>query len=174
MPRPLTTAASVALAMVVLASGGCAAGRDRTSASSAGSAPSTGTDQTRGSVGGSLGTESSGPARASGNGAQVCADALKASSAAAQVYVAELGKMLQATGASDSAAAKEAERRAAAAITDWSASLREQSARASDPRLKAVLAEIATEVGAMKPDIASVKESRLEELQQRLDELCGG
>lgn len=173
MPRPATTVVTVALAMVVLAVGGCAAGRDRTSATRAGSAASTGTDTNPGPVGGTPGTQSSSPARASGNGAQVCADALKASSASAQVYVAELGKLLQATGARDSAAAKEAEGRAAPALTDWSASLREQSARASDPRLKALLAELATEVGTMRPDIASVQESRLEELQQRLDELCG-
>lgn len=160
--------ATVALSIVAPAIVGCSADKDPTAA------PSVGADEQQGQTGSAPRTESAQPARASGNGAQVCAEALKSSSASAQVYVAELGKMLQATGVQDTAAAREAEQRAVAAVTDWSTALREQSAKATDPRLKALLAEIATEVGTMKPDIASIQESRLEQLQQRLDELCGG
>lgn len=172
MRRPLVTAVIAIAAAVTIA--GCSAEQDTSASAPATSAPAGGADEHSGHI---IGTPEPGstPARvATGNAAKVCAEALKASSASAQTYVAELGKMLQATGAKDTAAAKEAERQAAAAITDWAAAMNKQSAEATDPQLKALLAEIATEVGTMKADIASIQESTLETLQQRLDELCGG
>jgi hypothetical protein len=83
-----------------------------------------------------------------------------------------LGKSLQAAGANDSAGAQAAQRKAEAALQTWSTAMREQSAKSTDARLKAVLAEIATEVGAMKASVDSVDEVKLDQLQQRLDQLC--
>lgn len=172
MRRPLVTAAVIA---ALLATTACSGDEDPSAAAPTPSASTGAADDHTGHVLASPATgAATSPGRpATGNGAQVCAEALKTSSASAQVYVAELGKMLQATGAQDNAAAKEAEQRAATAIANWSTEMRKQSAQATDPQLKGLLAEIATEVGTMKADIASIEQNTLENLQQRLDQLCG-
>lgn len=110
---------------------------------------------------------------AGGNAKEVCAAATKSSSDSVRIFVAELGNMLQATSAKDAAAAETAQRKAEAALNSWSSAMREQSARATDPRLKAVLADIAAEVSTMKASVDSVDEVKLDQLQQRLDQLCG-
>ncbi|MEU5941488.1 hypothetical protein ABZ807_20410 [Micromonospora sp. NPDC047548] len=112
-------------------------------------------------------------APAGGNGPQVCAEAEQASSAAVRTYVEELGKMIAAVGANDSTGAETARKRAESALTTWRSALREQSARATDPQLKTLLTELATEVGTLGADVESIDETELDRLQQRLDQLCG-
>ncbi|MEV0808608.1 hypothetical protein [Micromonospora sp. NPDC050200] len=112
-------------------------------------------------------------APAGGNGPQVCAEAEQASSAAVRTYVEELGKMIAAVGANDSSGAETARKRAESALTTWRSALREQSARATDPQLKILLTELATEVGSLGADVESIDETELDRLQQRLDQLCG-
>ncbi len=51
--------------------------------------------------------------------------------------------------------------------------MREQAAKATDPQLKATLAEMGAEVAGLKPDVTSIDGSRLDQLQQRIDQLCG-
>jgi hypothetical protein len=82
--------------------------------------------------------------------------------------------MVQASGAGDSKGAEEARRRAETAIAGWAAAMREQSARASDPRLRAALADVGTEVGTLTADLNAIDETALDRLQQRVDQLCGG
>ncbi|MDH6465697.1 hypothetical protein M2302_005899 [Micromonospora sp. A200] len=112
-------------------------------------------------------------APAGGNGPQVCAAAEQASSAAVRTYVEELGKMIAAVGANDSTGAETARKRAESALTSWRAALREQSAQATDPQLKTLLTDLATEVGRLGADVESIDETELDRLQQRLDQLCG-
>ncbi|MGK5444028.1 hypothetical protein ACSNN7_19730 [Micromonospora sp. URMC 105] len=112
-------------------------------------------------------------APAGGNGPQVCADAEQASSAAVRTYVEELGKMIAAVGANDSTGAETARKRAESALATWRSALREQSARATDPQLKTLLTDLATEVGTLGADVESIDETELDRLQQRLDQLCG-
>ncbi|MFC8906416.1 hypothetical protein, partial [Micromonospora sp. NPDC057140] len=109
---------------------------------------------------------------AGGNAPEVCAAAQQASSAAVRTYVAELGKMIGAVGASDSATAEAARKRAEAALTGWRTALREQSVQATDPQLRTLLADLATEVGMLGTDVDAIDEEELDELQQRLDQLC--
>ncbi|MEH1055233.1 hypothetical protein V6U89_08485 [Micromonospora sp. CPCC 206171] len=112
-------------------------------------------------------------APAGGNGPQVCAAAEQASSAAVRTYVEELGKMIAAVGANDSTGAETARKRAESALTSWRSALQEQSARATDPQLKTLLTDLATEVGTLGADVESIDETELDRLQQRLDQLCG-
>ncbi|MEU4713763.1 hypothetical protein AB0F73_08955 [Micromonospora purpureochromogenes] len=112
-------------------------------------------------------------APAGGNGPQVCAAAEQASSAAVRTYVEELGKMIAAVGANDSTGAETARKRAESALTSWRSALQEQSAQATDPQLKTLLTDLATEVGRLGADVESIDETELDRLQQRLDQLCG-
>lgn len=109
---------------------------------------------------------------AGGNGPQVCADAEAASTTAVRTYVEELGKMIAAVGANDSTAADTARKRAETALTTWRTVLREQSGRATDPQLKTLLTDLATEIGRLGTDVDSIDETELDGLQQRLDQLC--
>jgi hypothetical protein len=116
----------------------------------------------------------SGPAGSAGAGdaEQVCAAAQRASTTAVGTYVAELGRMVAAVGAGDSAAAEVARGRAGAALDGWRTALREQSERATDPQLKTMLTDLGTEVAALRADVESIDETELDRLQQRLDQLC--
>lgn len=114
---------------------------------------------------GSTGTPSAGDA-------QVCAESQRAGTTAVRVYVEELGRMVAAVGAGDSATAEAARVRAEAALAQWRATLREQSARAADPQLRTLLNDMGTEVAALGVDGESIDETELDRLQQRLDQLC--
>jgi len=175
MRRLLVTVAAIA---ALFAAAGCSGERDPvTGSTSPGTAPSGGASSPDAPAPGGTGVPSGSPgtdtAPAGGNGKEVCAAATKASTTSVQTFVAELGKSLQAAGSNDTAGARAAQQKAEAALRTWSTTMREQSAQATDARLKAVLAEIATEVGTMKASVDSVDETKLEQLQQRLDQLCG-
>ncbi|MFC3500852.1 hypothetical protein ACFOOK_07715 [Micromonospora krabiensis] len=116
-------------------------------------------------------TGATGPA-GGGNSATVCAAAQQAGATALRTYVEEVGRMVAAIGANDSATAEAARRRAEAALTGWRATLRQQSDRAADPELKTLLSDMETEVAAMGADVDAIDESELDRLQQRLDQLC--
>ncbi|MGI5148146.1 hypothetical protein ACQEVC_17525 [Plantactinospora sp. CA-294935] len=171
MRRLLVTAA---IAAALFAAAGCSGERDGAAAPgpsggpSAG-APSSGAATPGASPGGSPAVDTS---PAGGNGKEVCEAATKAATSSVQTFVSELGKSLQAASTGDTAGAQAAQRKAEAALQTWGNAMREQSARATDERLKTVLAEIATEVGTMKATVESVDENKLQELQQRLEALC--
>ncbi|MFY1672663.1 hypothetical protein ACN27G_22290 [Plantactinospora sp. WMMB334] len=175
MRRLLVTAA---IAAALFAAAGCSGERDGASGPGPSAGPSSGAPATGATTpGASPGAPGGSPAvvdtrPAGGNGREVCEAATKASTSSVQTFVSELGKSLQAAGTGDTAGAEAARRRAEAALQTWGNAMREQSARATDERLKTVLAEIATEVGTMKASIESVDENKLQELQQRLDQLC--
>jgi hypothetical protein len=184
MRRLLATAT---IGAVLLLGAGCSGPGDRTddAAAPAASSPAgaaTGSGATGGPGGGTgpggagvpgdTGT-SSPEAPAGGNAASVCDAAVKASSTAGTEFVRELGTMLQAGGKGDNAAADAAERGAQKALDRWADAMEQQADRATDARLRTVLDEIGAEVGKMKADIDSVDATRLEQLRQRLDQLCG-
>jgi hypothetical protein len=110
---------------------------------------------------------------ATGNATQVCAAARKLSTEKVTAFITELGVMLSASGSGDTAAAQKAERAAGQAIRDWSTGLRAQAREADDPRLARVLGEMATEAATVTTDIESIDDARLDDLQGRLDTLCG-
>ncbi|MDW5327341.1 hypothetical protein [Plantactinospora sp. KLBMP9567] len=171
MRRLLVTAA---IAAALFAAAGCSGERDGAAApgpsgSPSAGAPSSGAATPGASPGGSPAVDTS---PAGGNGKEVCAAATKAATSSVQTFVSELGKSLQAASTGDTAGAQAAQRKAEAALQTWGTAMREQSARATDERLKTVLAEIATEVGTMKATVESVDENKLQELQQRLEALC--
>ncbi|MFC6021901.1 hypothetical protein ACFP2T_37790 [Plantactinospora solaniradicis] len=176
MRRLLVTAAAIA---VLFTAAGCSAERDRagspnsSGAEPSGRVPSSGAPSPGGTAPGPTGSPGTDTGPAGGNGKEVCEAATKASTTSVQTFVAELGKSLQAAGANDTAGAQAAQRKAEAALRTWGTAMQEQSAKATDARLKAVLAEIATEVGTMKASVDSVDENKLDQLQQRLDQLCG-
>ncbi|MBO4210808.1 hypothetical protein GSF22_33160 [Micromonospora echinofusca] len=172
--------AVTAVAVAMLAGAGCSADREgaggtATPGVTAGPTGTPGTGPTTPPGAGPGGSPAGGTAApAGGNGREVCDAAIRAGSTAVQTYVSELGTMLTATGAGDTKTAEAARQRAEAALKGWRTELTRQSALATDARLKTVLAEIAAEVGTMKADINSIDSDKLDQLQQRLDQLCAG
>jgi hypothetical protein len=110
---------------------------------------------------------------ATGNAEQVCSAARRLGADQAAAFIGELGKALTAGGDGDQAAADRARRAAATAINRWSVGLRAEADRADDPRLGGLLDDMAAEVSTMTADVDSIDDARLDELQQRLDQLCG-
>ncbi|WP_422736479.1 hypothetical protein ACN263_23380 [Micromonospora sp. WMMD729] len=147
--------ARTVLVVVLVAGAGCSDGRSG-GADPAGSAPSTGTPVDR----------------VAGGDVQVCAEARRAGATAVREYVEELGRMVAAAGAGDTATADAARARAQAALAGWQAALREQRARAADAQLRMLLSDLGTEVAALGGDVESIDETELDRLQQRLDQLC--
>ena len=104
--------------------------------------------------------------------AGVCARAKQAGSVAVQTYVQKLAEMLRAGGTGDRSTEKAARRDAEAALAGWRDVLREQAGRATDPGLRTLLADLATEVGGLGTDVRKIDETAFDRLQQRLDQLC--
>ncbi|MEU6204679.1 hypothetical protein ABZ814_13950 [Micromonospora musae] len=107
-----------------------------------------------------------------GNTPAVCAAVRRAGEVAVRTYDQELGRMVAATGAGDATAAETARRRAGDALAGWRAVLGEQSARAADPQLGALLDDLGAEVAGMVADVGGFDETGLDRLGQRLDRLC--
>ncbi|MEV1332402.1 hypothetical protein AB0J20_22840 [Micromonospora costi] len=156
--------------------GAAPAGSGPTGGASSGAGSSSGASSGAGSsgAGSSSGASSGGASSGGGDTAAVCAATRQAGASAVETYVAEVGRMVAAVGANDAAAAEAARRRAEAALTGWRGVLREQSGRATDPRLRALLGDLDAEVEAMGADVTGVDETELDRLQQRLDQLCPG
>ncbi|MFI0796414.1 hypothetical protein ACH4OY_27565 [Micromonospora rubida] len=155
-------------AMAVLSAGvACSADRSGSEPGPSGSPPAA-----AGAIPGAAGGSPAPSGPAGGNGPEVCAAAQQASGTAVRTYVAELGRMIGAVGANDSATAEAARKRAETALAGWRTALRQQSARATDPQLKTLLADLASEVGTLGTDVDAIDEEELDELQQRLDQLC--
>jgi hypothetical protein len=166
------------LAFALLAGAGCSGSREHAEARPG---AATGTPVSPAPGGPASGDPSAGAASgatpsgiATGNAADVCLEARKLSADQVSRFLAEVGDALTASGDGDQAKADEARRAAAATIRTWSAGLRAQAARADDTRLAGLLREMAAEVGTMTADIDSIDEAKLDRLQQRLDQLCGG
>lgn len=156
--------AVAALAGVLLAGAGCA-GRDESDPFAVGFASPAPTAAT---------ASTAAPVPTATGDAGVCATAEQAGSAAVPAYVQKLAELLRATGRGDRATADAARRDAQAALAGWRDVLRQQSARAADPRLRTLLAELATEVGGLGTDVRAIDEAELNRLQERLDQLCPG
>jgi hypothetical protein len=170
---------AAALAFALLAGAGCSGSRGNAEARPSASvgtsvSPAPGGPASGDPVPGGAASGATPSGVATGNAADVCLEARKLSADQVSRFLAELGDALTASGDGDQAKADEARRAAAAAIRTWSAGLRAQAARADDARLAALLRDMAAEVGTMTADIDSIDEAKLDRLQQRLDQLCGG
>jgi ElaB/YqjD/DUF883 family membrane-anchored ribosome-binding protein len=166
--------AAAAIAATLLGGAGCSSNGTRVagSASPGAAAGTPGTPATA-QPGGTATSPGAVTGAAGGNATDVCVAATKASSQSAQAFIDELGRMLAAAGTSDTKAAETAKGKAEGVLAAWAAAMKEQSSRATDARLKAVLADVGAQVGAMTADINSVDQAKLDQLQQRLDQLCG-
>ncbi|MEH1100628.1 hypothetical protein [Micromonospora sp. CPCC 205561] len=126
-----------------------------------------------GAPGGTTGASpGAGSGAAGGNAPEVCAAAQRAGETAVRTYVEELGRMVAAVGADDTAGARTARERISAALTAWRSTLRSESTRAEDAQLKTLLADMAAEVGTLGTDVDSIDETELDRLRLRLDQLC--
>ncbi|HEU4423993.1 MAG TPA: hypothetical protein VFR67_15790 [Pilimelia sp.] len=160
--------AAAVLAAALLAGAGCTA--DRTP----GAAPS--------SVGGGSpgaaaaptgGTPSAGTATTTANGREVCAAARKLTNEKVTAFITQLGKALEAAAKGDTKGADAARAAAAKAVSEWATGLRSQATKAEDPQLKALLSEMSQVAQQLTVDLENVDDAKLDELQGRLEQLCG-
>jgi len=118
---------------------------------------------------------SSGPlptAKAGGNAATVCGDALTVSEKGTTEFVQHLSAVFEANGKGDTAAAKKAETKLESTLDTWAAGLRRVAAEATDAALRDTLTQLAGEVDTMSADIETIDDARLGAIQDRLDALC--
>jgi hypothetical protein len=166
------TLAAAAIAIVLPLAAACSAERADTAAPVRTAVP----DATAASGAGpsTAGAAPAVTAPAGGNAKEVCAAARKATAESVTTFIGELGKMLEATGAKNTKAVQTAQKNAEAALAAWSTAMKEQAARATDAQLKATLDELGAEVAKIKPDVNTLDGGKLDQLQQRLDQLCAG
>ncbi|MFI6763237.1 hypothetical protein ACIBF5_29305 [Micromonospora sp. NPDC050417] len=198
-PLPAAVITTALLTAVLLAGAGCAAERPRTQGQAPGATTSADPGASTPGVPGpsatpatpvpsnGAGAPSAGPGApanppnplpsvtgpAGGNAKEVCTAALKTNTDSGTAFVTDLTAMMQATGDGDTAAATAAKTRVERGLANWTSALKEHSSKASDPTLKTVLTELATQIGSMKPELNSINEIRLDELNQRIETLCG-
>jgi hypothetical protein len=113
------------------------------------------------------------PTALAGNGVPVCAAVRKLTTTQVTAFITELGRSLQASAAGDTAGAEKARRAANTAVERLAAGLRAEAARADDPRLKTALSETAAVAATLTADLGKVDDAKLDEVQRRLEQLCG-
>jgi hypothetical protein len=118
-------------------------------------------------------TPTTGTATGTANGKRVCAAARKLTTEKVSAFVTQLSKSLQAQVTGDSKGAAQARQAAEKALREWSGGLRTQASQAEDPQLKAVLTEMSTVASQMTADLQSIDDTKLADMQQRLEVLCG-
>ncbi|HEV7709081.1 MAG TPA: hypothetical protein VGP16_12865 [Asanoa sp.] len=175
--------AVVVLSAAVLAVAGCSAGVEGRGTAAGTPGPTTSGTPAPGpstaSPGAPAGTVapdlSLGPvptAKAGGNATQVCADALKASANGTTAFVQQLTAVLEAEQKKDKAGQQAAEAKLESTLDTWAADLRKVSTTATDPQLKATLAQLAGQVDKMTSDVETIDDATLGAIQDRLDALC--
>jgi len=158
-------------AIALLAIAGCTSGSTPDTAASGGGRPP-------GSPG-ATGPQNPEPASSGGtatttdNGRQVCAAARKLNSEKVTTFITQLSKSLEAAAAGDTKGAETARAAATTAVREWSTGLRSEATKAQDTQLKTVLTEMATVASQMTTDLDKVDDARLDEMQGRLEQLCG-
>jgi hypothetical protein len=160
--------AALAVAATVLCGAGCSSDSDAGKPSSgAGATPSAGSGSSAGVPGGSQ-------PPVTGNGRQVCTAARKLTTDKVTIFVTQLGRSLEASSAGDTKTAEAARTAAERALREWGAGLRDQAAKADDARLRDLLKEMSTVAGKITADPQSVDDAKLDQLEEQLEQVCGG
>ena len=111
-------------------------------------------------------------AKAGGNAAQICADALKASEKGTTAFVSQLSAVLEAQQKQDKAGEQAAEAKLESTLDSWAADLRKASTGATDAQLKTTLSQLAGQVDKLTSNVETIDDATLGAIQDRLDALC--
>jgi hypothetical protein len=173
--RRLLSATAVSGALLFGA--GCSA--DDPAASTAAPAPVTSGAAAPAAGGGATGSAAatappqSGDAALSGNSAAICQQATKTGGDAAKNFAQDLKLLIDAQSAQDADQVAKARAKTTRDVENYSFALTDMSKLASDPALKAALADMGKQVTALKGDVTKLDAARLTKLQETLDKACG-
>ncbi|MET8151851.1 hypothetical protein ACIBSW_40095 [Actinoplanes sp. NPDC049668] len=166
------TAASGAL---LLLGAGCSSGKvaENTTAAPVPAIPAPGasTPASGASAGAALPGEAD--AALSGNSEAICQQAAKTGGDAAKNFAQDLKLLIDAETSQDKDSVVKAKQKTARDVENYSFALKDMSKLAADPKLKAALADMGSQVTALKGDVRKIDSERLDKLQKTLDKACG-
>jgi len=174
--RRLLCATAVSGAFLLLGAG-CSA--DDPAASTAAPTPATsgsGAPAASGGVTGSAAATASpqsGDAALSGNSSAICQQAAKTGGDAAKNFAQDLKLLIDAQSAQDADQVAKAKAKTTRDVENYSYALTDMSKLASEPALKAALADMGKQVTALKGDVTKIDAAQLTKLQETLDKACG-
>jgi hypothetical protein len=119
------------------------------------------------------GSPGAGDAALSGNTAAICDQAAKTGGDAAAHFVQDLKLLIDAESARDDNLVAKAKEKTTRDVENYSDALIDMSKLASDPALKAALADMGKQVTALKDDVRRLDAEQLAKLQATLDKACG-
>jgi hypothetical protein len=114
-----------------------------------------------------------GDAALSGNSQAICQQAAKTGGDAAKNFAQDLKLLIDAESAQDADQAAKAKAKTTRDVENYSYALTDMSKLASDPALKAALADMGKQVTVLKGDVRKLDATRLQKLQETLDDACG-
>jgi hypothetical protein len=115
----------------------------------------------------------SGDAALSGNSEAICRQARKTGSDAATNFAQDLKLLIDAESAQNADQVAKAKAKTTRDVENYSYALTDMAELASDPRLKAALADMGKQVTALKGDVLKIDAARLTKVQETLDKACG-
>ena len=171
--RRLLCATAVSGALLLLGAG-CSSSADDTTAAPTPAASGAAVPSGSGSpASAGAGSQSAGDAALSGNTAAICDQAAKTGGDAATNFVQDLKLLIDAESAQDQDLVAKAREKTTRDVENYSYALTDMSKLASDPTLKAALADMGKQVTALKGDVRKLDAERLAKLQATLDKACG-
>ena len=118
-------------------------------------------------------TSGGGDAALSGNSKAICRQAAKTGGDAAKNFAQDLKLLIDAESAQDADMVAKAKAKTSRDVENYSYALTDMSKLASEPTLKAALADMGKQVTALKGDVRKLDADRLAKLQETLDKACG-
>jgi hypothetical protein len=115
----------------------------------------------------------SGDAALSGNSAAICQQAAKTGADAAKNFAQDVKLLIDAQSAQNADQVAKAQAKTARDVQNYSYALTDMSKLASEPALKAALADMGKQVTALKGDVMKIDAGQLTRLQETLDRACG-
>ncbi|MEU8607836.1 hypothetical protein AB0C29_07530 [Actinoplanes sp. NPDC048791] len=115
----------------------------------------------------------SGDAALSGNSSAICQQAAKTGGDAAKNFALDLKLLIDAQSAQDADQVAKAKAKTTRDVENYSYALTDMSKLASEPALKAALADMGKQVTALKGDVTKIDAAQLTKLQETLDKACG-
>jgi hypothetical protein len=115
----------------------------------------------------------SGDAALSGNTDAICQQAAKTGGDSAKNFAEDLKLLIDAETAKDADQVAKAKAKTTRDVENYSFALTDMSKLASDPTLKAALADMGKQVKALKGDVRKLDTAQLTKLQTTLEKACG-
>jgi len=115
----------------------------------------------------------SGDVALAGNSAAICQQAAKTGAGAAENFAADLKLRIDAESAQDADQVAKAKAKTTRDVENYAYALTDMSKLASEPALKAALADMGKQVTTLKGDVLKMDAAVFAKLRETLDKACG-